>query len=130
MHSPHGLDFVDGKVYFTAESSKVVGRYDPSQVAPSAPYAAGNVLKGLAVSPGVVTGPARVELEIPLPDGIYVGAVLFSRDNFERLDVSAKKTAKGVKFPPVALAESVGKPGTMVIVCDAALATVGSDATV
>ncbi|HKE25701.1 MAG TPA: glycosyl hydrolase [Bryobacteraceae bacterium] len=43
-----------------------------------------------------VTGPARVELEIPLPDGIYVGAVLFNRDNFERLDVSAKKTAKGM----------------------------------
>jgi hypothetical protein len=34
----------------------------------------------------------------------------------------AKNTAKGVKFPLVALAESVGKPGTTVIVADAALA--------
>ncbi len=28
--SPHGLQFVDGKVYFTAEGSKVIGRYDPA----------------------------------------------------------------------------------------------------
>jgi DNA-binding beta-propeller fold protein YncE len=27
---PHGLDFVDGKVWFTAEGSKSVGRYDPA----------------------------------------------------------------------------------------------------
>src|SRR5207244_6571171 len=27
---PHGLDFVGGKLYFTAEGAKVVGRYDPS----------------------------------------------------------------------------------------------------
>lgn len=28
--APHGLDIVDGKVYFTAEGSKAIGRYDPS----------------------------------------------------------------------------------------------------
>jgi DNA-binding beta-propeller fold protein YncE len=27
---PHGLDFVGGKLYFTAEGSKVVARYDPA----------------------------------------------------------------------------------------------------
>ncbi len=27
---PHGLDFAGGKLYFTAEGSKVVGRYDPA----------------------------------------------------------------------------------------------------
>jgi YVTN family beta-propeller protein len=27
--SPHGLQFAGGKVYFTAEGSKVIGRYDP-----------------------------------------------------------------------------------------------------
>ncbi len=27
--APHGLDMVNGKVYFTAEGSKVIGRYDP-----------------------------------------------------------------------------------------------------
>jgi len=27
--APHGLDLVDGKVYFTAEGSKAIGRYDP-----------------------------------------------------------------------------------------------------
>ena len=42
----------------------------------------------------------------------------------------AKNTAKGVKLPPVALAESVGKPGTTLIVAAAAFATVGSDETV
>jgi len=28
--APHGLDMVNGKVYFTAEGSKVIGRYDPA----------------------------------------------------------------------------------------------------
>ncbi len=28
--APHGLDLVGGKVYFTAEGSKTIGRYDPS----------------------------------------------------------------------------------------------------
>jgi YVTN family beta-propeller protein len=28
--APHGLDLVDGKVYFTAEGSKAIGRYDPA----------------------------------------------------------------------------------------------------
>src|SRR5580658_6775691 len=30
LHSAHGLDFVGGKLYFTAESSKLIGRYDPA----------------------------------------------------------------------------------------------------
>jgi DNA-binding beta-propeller fold protein YncE len=30
LHSAHGLDFVGGKLYFTAESSKVIGCYDPA----------------------------------------------------------------------------------------------------
>ena len=30
LRSPHGLDFVRGKLYFTAETSKVIGRYDPA----------------------------------------------------------------------------------------------------
>src|SRR5258708_5456211 len=30
LHSPHGLLFADGKLYFTAETNKVVGRYDPA----------------------------------------------------------------------------------------------------
>ncbi|HXJ88486.1 MAG TPA: YncE family protein [Candidatus Binatia bacterium] len=29
LRAPHGLEFVNGKVYFTAEGSKVIGRYDP-----------------------------------------------------------------------------------------------------
>ena len=29
LRSPHGLDFVSGKLYFTAEAAKIVGRYDP-----------------------------------------------------------------------------------------------------
>ncbi len=28
--APHGIEFVEGKVYFTAEGSKVIGRYDPA----------------------------------------------------------------------------------------------------
>jgi len=30
LHSAHGLDFSGGELYFTAESSKVIGRYDPA----------------------------------------------------------------------------------------------------
>jgi hypothetical protein len=45
-----------------------------------------------------VTGPARVELEIPLATGIYVGAVLFNLDTLARIDVSGGKTAHGVAF--------------------------------
>lgn len=29
LHSPHGLDFAGGKLYFTAEINKIIGRYDP-----------------------------------------------------------------------------------------------------
>jgi YVTN family beta-propeller protein len=30
LRSPHGLEFTGGKLYFTAEGAKVVGRYDPA----------------------------------------------------------------------------------------------------
>ncbi|HEX4232380.1 MAG TPA: YncE family protein [Bryobacteraceae bacterium] len=30
LRGPHGLDFVDGKVWFTAEGAKAIGRYDPA----------------------------------------------------------------------------------------------------
>ena len=29
LRGPHGLDFIEGKVWFTAEAAKVVGSYDP-----------------------------------------------------------------------------------------------------
>ncbi len=31
LRSPHGLAQVEGKVYFTAEGSKIIGRYDPDK---------------------------------------------------------------------------------------------------
>jgi DNA-binding beta-propeller fold protein YncE len=30
LRGPHGLDYVGGKLYFTAEANKVIGRYDPA----------------------------------------------------------------------------------------------------
>jgi YVTN family beta-propeller protein len=30
LHSAHGLDFAGGKLYFTAETNKIIGRYDPA----------------------------------------------------------------------------------------------------
>src|SRR5204862_7250049 len=30
LRGPHGLDFADGKVWFTAEAAKAIGSYDPS----------------------------------------------------------------------------------------------------
>jgi YVTN family beta-propeller protein len=31
LRAPHGLQLVNGKIYFTAEGSKVIGRYDPAR---------------------------------------------------------------------------------------------------
>ena len=31
LHSTHGLAFAGGKLYFTAETNKVIGRYDPAK---------------------------------------------------------------------------------------------------
>jgi hypothetical protein len=41
------------------------------------------------------TGPAKVQLEIPIPTGIYVGAVMMNRDTRELTDISSQKTATG-----------------------------------
>jgi YVTN family beta-propeller protein len=30
LNAPHGLQFIGGKLYFTAEGAKVIGRYDPA----------------------------------------------------------------------------------------------------
>ena len=30
LRGPHGLDFVGGKLWFTAEGAKVIGSYDPA----------------------------------------------------------------------------------------------------
>jgi DNA-binding beta-propeller fold protein YncE len=30
LRGPHGLDFVNGKVWFTAEAAKAIGSYDPA----------------------------------------------------------------------------------------------------
>src|ERR1039458_3015139 len=30
LEGPHGLDFIGGKLYFTAETAKAIGRYDPA----------------------------------------------------------------------------------------------------
>jgi hypothetical protein len=49
--------------------------------------------KSLEVVEKNVAGPGRAELQIPIPDGIFAGAVLFNRDTLERIDVSKKKNA-------------------------------------
>jgi pyruvate,water dikinase len=54
----------------------VVGRYDPSGVAPTISNADSRVLKGLGVSPGVVTGPARVILRADTGAQILPGEIL------------------------------------------------------
>jgi hypothetical protein len=37
-----------------------------------------------------VAGPARVELQIPIGDAIYIGAVMMNRDTLERREIAAK----------------------------------------
>ncbi len=41
-----------------------------------------------------VAGPARVEVAIPISEGIYIGAVLMNMGTYERIDVSDRKTAQ------------------------------------
>lgn len=43
-----------------------------------------------------VTGPARAALEIPIPGGIWVGAVRMNRKTFERVEVPAARGARGI----------------------------------
>jgi phosphohistidine swiveling domain-containing protein len=54
----------------------IVGRYDPNRVAPSLMDGSSNVLKGVAVSPGVVTGPARVILRADTAEQVLPGEIL------------------------------------------------------
>jgi hypothetical protein len=56
---------------------------------------------------------------LPVPSSVTYIVVAF-----------AKNTAKGVKSAPVTLAESLGKPGTILIVVEAAFTKVGSVSTV
>ena len=48
-----------------------------------------HVAKSLEMTEKDVTGPARVELEIP--QGIYIGSVMMNRDTFELVDVSDRR---------------------------------------
>jgi hypothetical protein len=48
-----------------------------------------HVAKSLEMTEKDVTGPARVELEIP--QGIYMGSVMMNRDTFELVDVSDRR---------------------------------------
>jgi len=50
------------------------------------------VAKSLEMVEKDAIGPARVELPIPIADGIYIGAVMMNRDTLERIDISARKS--------------------------------------
>jgi pyruvate,water dikinase len=54
----------------------VVGKYDPRRVAPDEFDASARVLTGIAVSPGVATGPARVILRSDAEEQVLPGEVL------------------------------------------------------
>jgi hypothetical protein len=50
--------------------------------------------KSLEITEKNVVGPANVELAIPIPNGIYVGAVMMNRETLERVDISGCWGAK------------------------------------
>ena len=54
----------------------VIGRYDPSRVAPAVTERNSKVLKGLAVGAGVATGPARVILRADTEEQVLPGEIL------------------------------------------------------
>ncbi len=54
----------------------VVGRFEPNQAAPAPVVPAADVLRGLAVSPGVATGPARVILKPDASAKVLPGEIL------------------------------------------------------
>jgi pyruvate,water dikinase len=54
----------------------VVGRFDPHNFIPDAVEESAELLAGLAVSPGVVTGPARVILTVSTDGQVLPGEIL------------------------------------------------------
>ncbi len=54
----------------------VVGRFDPDNFVPDAVEESAELLAGLAVSPGVVTGPARVILRANADEQVLAGEIL------------------------------------------------------
>lgn len=50
--------------------------------------------KSLEMTEKNVAGPAKVELEIPIANGMYVGAVLMNRDTLARVDASNRKPVR------------------------------------
>jgi YVTN family beta-propeller protein len=57
LRRPHGIAYLDGKVYFTAELNKLIGRYDP----------AANQIDWL-----LGTGQNTTHMVLPSKDGIYL----------------------------------------------------------
>jgi hypothetical protein len=50
--------------------------------------------KSLELAERDIAGPARAEVEIPIANGIFAGAVMMNRDTLERVDASNRKPAE------------------------------------
>src|SRR6267378_2085289 len=94
LRSPHGLAFAGGKLYFTAETSKVVGRFGPPPGAPA----------GSAPPPGPPPGAPRKTWRITnvpagrgsegfdlSPDGKQIWAANAQEGTVTIIDVATKK---------------------------------------
>jgi len=93
LRRPHGIAYLDGKVYFTAELNKLIGRYDP----------AANQIDWL-----LGTGQNTTHMVLPSKDGIYlftanIGAntiTIIERATGNETIVSVGKGPEGLDLTP------------------------------
>ena len=98
LHSAHGLDFQGGELYFTAESNKVIGRYDP--VAQMIDWVLG-------------TGQDRTHMVIVARDleHIYTSNVASGTISIIRSQMRSYGPPPGVAAPPPGAAGTQPAPG-------------------
>ena len=88
LMAPHGMQFADGKVYFTAEGSKAIGRIDPT---------AGKVDWALGL------GQNRTHMLVVSKDGKRIFTSNVNSDTISILDLDAKADASGWVENPIAV---------------------------
>jgi YVTN family beta-propeller protein len=91
LSGPHGLDFVAGKVWFTAEGAKAIGSYDPDK---------GKIDFVLG------TGQNRTHMIYVLPDAQYIVTTNVSSGTVSLIDKEAVRMG-----PPPGAPPGTGPPG-------------------
>src|SRR5947209_18298990 len=103
LRSAHGLAFAGGKLYFTAETNKIVGRYDPARQSVDLVLGTGqdrthmvavNESLDRIVTSNVSSGTISIIEQVSLPTG-------FARKTWRVTNVPAGRGAEGFDVSPV-----------------------------